>query len=39
MNCPVCGGKMRVYSVRNGFPVVRYRKCEKCGHREKTVES
>lgn len=39
MKCPKCGGELRVYCVRKGRPIIRYRKCRKCGHNEKTVES
>ena len=39
MKCPNCGGTMRVYCVRQGRPVVRYRKCKECGYNAKTVES
>ena len=40
MTCPVCGGKLKVYCVRQ-YPnaVVRYRRCAKCGATVKTVEA
>lgn len=38
--CPKCGaGRMIVYCVRGQLPRIRYRKCNHCGHSEKTVES
>ncbi len=39
MRCSKCGGVMRVYCVKKGRPVIRYRKCVQCGNREKTVEA
>lgn len=39
--CPKCGAKSRVYDSRpNDDPIglIRWRKCEQCGRRWKTVE-
>lgn len=40
MTCPVCGGKLIVYSTYT-YPdtVVRYRRCKKCRATVKTVEA
>ena len=39
MTCPLCGSRMKVYSIRR-YPkcIIRYRRCPKCGQTAKTVE-
>ena len=38
--CPKCQlGRLIVYCVRGQLPRIRYRKCNCCGHLEKTVEA
>lgn len=40
MECPKCGKKMKTVTTRdNGKYIIRFRRCEKCKFKVKTIES
>lgn len=39
MTCPICGSKTKVVNVMSHFDhVIRFRKCQKCRFRFRTIE-